>query len=151
MRTGMNLLGAADARILVVDDEPTNTTILERLLRQTGYREVAVLNDSRNAISLYEELRPDIVLLDLHMPGVDGYQLLDQLADPAGAGIREGDLVVRVAGTDVGDADALLDAMAGATGAIEVVVVRGADELTLTADLGGTSRPNQDEPGRRAN
>jgi serine protease Do len=60
----------------------------------------------------------------------------------AGAGIREGDLVVRVAGTDVGDADALLDAMAGATGAIEVVVVRGADELTITADLGGTSRPN---------
>ena len=87
-RTGMNLLGAADARILVVDDEPTNTTILERLLRQTGYREVVVVNDSRNAIPVYEELRPDIVLLDLHMPGVDGYQLLDQLADPAGAGIR---------------------------------------------------------------
>jgi serine protease Do len=60
----------------------------------------------------------------------------------AGAGIREGDLVVKVAGTDVGDADALLDAMAGATGSIEVVVVRGAAELTLTADLGGTSRPN---------
>jgi len=60
----------------------------------------------------------------------------------AGAGIREGDLVVTVAGTDVGDADALLDAMAGATGAIVVVVVRGADELTLTADLGGTSRAN---------
>jgi serine protease Do len=60
----------------------------------------------------------------------------------AGAGIREGDLVVKVAGTDVGDADALLDAMAGATGSIDVVVVRGADELTLTAALGGSSRPN---------
>ncbi|MEW5990148.1 MAG: trypsin-like peptidase domain-containing protein [Chloroflexota bacterium] len=59
----------------------------------------------------------------------------------AGAGIREGDLVVRVAGTDVDDADALLDAMAGAVGTIEVVVVRGAEELTLSADLGGgTSR-----------
>jgi serine protease Do len=55
----------------------------------------------------------------------------------AGAGIREGDLVVRVAGTDVEDADALLDSMAGATGSIEVVVVRGAEELTLSADLGG--------------
>jgi serine protease Do len=60
----------------------------------------------------------------------------------AGAGLREGDLVVKVAGTDVGDADALLDAMAGATGSIEVVVVRGADELTLTAALGGSGRPN---------
>jgi serine protease Do len=64
----------------------------------------------------------------------------------AGAGIREGDLVVHVAGTDVGDADALLDAMAGAAGSIDVVVVRGAEELTLSADLGGGasagSRPN---------
>jgi S1-C subfamily serine protease len=55
----------------------------------------------------------------------------------AGAGIHEGDLIVRVAGRDVADADALLDAMAGATGAVEVVVLRGADELTLNADLGG--------------
>ena len=54
----------------------------------------------------------------------------------AGAGIREGDLIVRIAGTDVADADGLLDAMAGARGAVEVVVVRGAEELTLSADLG---------------
>ncbi len=54
----------------------------------------------------------------------------------AGAGIREGDLIVGVAGSEVTDADTLLDAMAGARGAIEVVVVRGAEELTLSADLG---------------
>lgn len=54
-----------------------------------------------------------------------------------GAGIREGDLIVSVGGTPVADGDALLDAMAGATGSIAVGVVRGADELTLTADLGG--------------
>ena len=53
----------------------------------------------------------------------------------AGAGIREGDLLVRVAGTDVRDADGLLDAMAGASGAIEIVVVRATDEMTLSADL----------------
>ena len=52
------------------------------------------------------------------------------------AGIREGDLIVRVAGSNVVDADGLLDAMAGATGKVEVVVVRGADELTLAADFG---------------
>ncbi|MBI3746588.1 MAG: PDZ domain-containing protein [Chloroflexi bacterium] len=54
----------------------------------------------------------------------------------AGAGIREGDLIVRIAGVDVADADGLLDAMAGARGPIEVVVVRGAEELMLKADLG---------------
>ena len=53
----------------------------------------------------------------------------------AGAGIREGDLIVRIGGTDVADADSLLDAMAGAKGSVEVVVVRGTEELTLTADL----------------
>ena len=53
----------------------------------------------------------------------------------AGAGIREGDLIVRIAGADVADADSLLDAMAGAKGSVEVVVVRGTEELTLTADL----------------
>ena len=54
----------------------------------------------------------------------------------AGAGIGEGDLIIRIAGSDVTDADSLLDAMAGAKGPIEVVVVRGVDELTLSADLG---------------
>ncbi|MBI2777355.1 MAG: trypsin-like peptidase domain-containing protein [Chloroflexi bacterium] len=54
-----------------------------------------------------------------------------------GAGIREGDLIVSVGGTPVADGDALLDAMAGATRSVAVGVVRGADELTLTADLGG--------------
>ncbi|MBI2762444.1 MAG: serine protease [Chloroflexi bacterium] len=54
----------------------------------------------------------------------------------AGAGIRHGDLIVRIAGADVVDADGLLDAMAGARGPIEVVVVRGAEELTLSVDLG---------------
>ena len=53
----------------------------------------------------------------------------------AGAGIREGDLIIRIAGADVADADSLLDAMAGAKGRVEILVVRGAEELTLTADL----------------
>jgi len=64
----------------------------------------------------------------------------------AGAGIREGDLVVRVGGTDVDDADGLLEAMAGAGGSIEVVVVRGAEELSLTAELGGAAAPDGSRP-----
>lgn len=54
----------------------------------------------------------------------------------AGAGIREGDLIVKIAGAEVRDPDGLLDAMAGATGVVEVVVVRGVEELTLNASLG---------------
>ena len=73
------------------------------------------------------------------LPERDGLlvRAVDDGSPAAGAGIREGDLVVRVAGTDVLDADGLLDAMAGARAVVEVVVVRGAEELTLSADLGG--------------
>jgi serine protease Do len=60
----------------------------------------------------------------------------------AGAGIREGDLIVGVAGSDIRDADGLLDALAGAMGKVDVVVVRGAEEMTLSADLGGMGRSN---------
>lgn len=60
----------------------------------------------------------------------------------AGGGIREGDLVVSVAGAPVSDADSLLDAMAGATGTIKVGLVRGAEELTVSIDLAGSSRAN---------
>lgn len=77
------------------------------------------------------------------LPDRDGLLVrgVDDGSPAAGVGIREGDLIVRVGGSDVADADALLDAMAGATGAIEVVVVRGTEELALTANLGG-GRPN---------
>lgn len=76
------------ARILIVDDEPANTTILDRLLRQAGYVEVVLTNDSAQAVRLYEEFRPDIVLLDLHMPPPDGYEILRRLADPDRESVR---------------------------------------------------------------
>lgn len=78
------------------------------------------------------------------LPDRDGLlvRAIEDESPAAGAGMREGDLIVRVAGSEVADADALLDAMAGAKGSIEVVVVRGVEEITLSADLGGTSRAN---------
>ena len=80
--------GSPNGRILVVDDEPANTRILHRLLSQAGYTDVDVVNDSRGAIDAYEAFRPDIVLLDLHMPEVDGFAILSELADPSQQGIR---------------------------------------------------------------
>lgn len=72
------------------------------------------------------------------LPDRDGLLVrgVDDDSPAAHAGIREGDLIVRLGDRDVTDADGLLDAMAGAAGTVKVVVVRGADELALTADLG---------------
>lgn len=78
----------ATARILVIDDEPANTTILARLLAQAGYAGVEVVNDAREAMERYESLGADLVLLDLHMPHRDGYEMLAEMADPERSAIR---------------------------------------------------------------
>ena len=68
-----------DDRILVVDDDPTSTTLLARMLEQWGYADVLVTNDPAEVVGLCRRSQPDLVLMDLHMPEVDGLQLLGRL------------------------------------------------------------------------
>ena len=67
-------------RILIVDDERTNTLVLEGLLEQAGYSEQRSTTVASEALSIFREFQPDLVLLDLHMPELDGLELLRQLA-----------------------------------------------------------------------
>jgi len=67
------------ARILIVDDEDENLAMLRRLLERAGYTKVADTSDPRQAMPLYQDLQPDLVLLDLHMPVLDGFGVLEQL------------------------------------------------------------------------
>jgi putative two-component system response regulator len=69
------------ARILIVDDEPANVDMLKRLLEQSGYSRIETTCDPREAAALYVDMRPDLILLDLHMPHMDGFAVLDQLND----------------------------------------------------------------------
>lgn len=64
-------------RILVIDDEEANVLLLRNLLQREGYTEVRCLTDPVEALSTYIEFMPDLVLLDLMMPEVDGFQLLE--------------------------------------------------------------------------
>jgi putative two-component system response regulator len=75
----IDLGAAATGRILVIDDEPANTILLQRLLRQHGYQDVRCINDSRDALPVFLDFEPDIVLLDLHMPTPDGHAVLAAL------------------------------------------------------------------------
>ncbi|HWN19181.1 MAG TPA: HD domain-containing phosphohydrolase [Gemmatimonadales bacterium] len=68
-----------DARILIVDDEPANVKILERVLAVAGYRRVTALTAPREAIARFAEINPDLLLLDLHMPEIDGITLMERL------------------------------------------------------------------------
>jgi putative two-component system response regulator len=67
------------AHILVVDDEPANVLLLRRVLNNAGYEQVQTLTDSREVASWSERGWPDIVLLDLMMPHLDGFGVLEQL------------------------------------------------------------------------
>ena len=66
------------ARILIVDDEPANALLLEEILADTS-GEIRALTDSRQVENVFTEFAPDIVLLDLHMPGLDGQEVLRRL------------------------------------------------------------------------
>lgn len=67
------------ARILIVDDEPANVLLLEEFLADTA-TEVRSLTDSMQVEHVFKEFEPDIVLLDLHMPVVDGHEVLRRLS-----------------------------------------------------------------------
>ncbi len=66
------------ARILVIDDEPEITEIVETFLAEAGYQ-VAVENSPENAVDKARKFKPDIVLLDIMMPGIDGYNICEEL------------------------------------------------------------------------
>ncbi len=73
------------ARILIIDDEATNVEVLRRVLERSGFTRVQTTTDPREARTLYLDFRPDLILLDLHMPHVDGLAVMDELNEIAEA------------------------------------------------------------------
>ena len=84
------------ARILIVDDESANVLLLERLLTRSGYENLVTTTESAQVLPLCTQRPPDLVLLDLHMPAPDGFEVMAQL-DPW---ISEGALAVIVLTAD---------------------------------------------------
>jgi two-component system, NarL family, nitrate/nitrite response regulator NarL len=77
--------GAVPLRVLVVDDEPDVRLLLGVQLAQAGFEVVGEATDGAQAVSQFEEQRPDAVVLDLLMPGVSGFEAIPLLraVDPA--------------------------------------------------------------------
>jgi DNA-binding response OmpR family regulator len=76
----------SDARILAIDDDPGNLALVEAVLVREGYRHFEALSEPRLAAARHLAFQPDLVLLDLMMPSIDGYALLDSLGRLTGAG-----------------------------------------------------------------
>jgi putative two-component system response regulator len=71
-------VGEFRARILIVDDEAANVLLLKEFLADTA-GEFRLLTDPRQVELAFTEFEPDIVLLDLHMPNLDGHEILTRL------------------------------------------------------------------------
>jgi CheY-like chemotaxis protein len=74
------------ARVLIIDDEASNVRLLERILELAKVGHVCSTTDSREALKLFINEQPDIVLLDLHMPHVDGFTIMAQIQSSVSAG-----------------------------------------------------------------
>ena len=69
------------AKILIVDDEPANVQLLEQVLEEAGYTRLRTTTQAREVEGLLSEFDPDIILLDLQMPGLDGFAILARLKE----------------------------------------------------------------------
>lgn len=94
--------GDDPTRILVVDDHHANVVLARRILRSGGYSKVRSATDSRDALLLTHSWRPDLILLDLHMPHIGGTEFIQRLRS---SGHAEPIPVLVVTGDD--DPDAL--------------------------------------------
>ena len=67
------------ASLLIVDDQEANVRLLEQMLREAGYAHVASTMDPHEVCALHRKNRYDLILLDLQMPGMDGFQVMEGL------------------------------------------------------------------------
>jgi PAS domain S-box-containing protein len=71
-----DVLGAS---ILIVDDQEINVNLLEQMLQEAGYTQVTSTRNPREVCALHRENGYDLILLDLQMPGMDGFQVMEGL------------------------------------------------------------------------
>jgi len=72
---------------MVVDDEPQNVRYVRDVLEWAGYETVEGLTDPLEAVSRFEEFKPDLVILDLLMPGMNGFDVMEALQEKVGDGV----------------------------------------------------------------
>lgn len=87
-----------DATIMIVDDEPINIDVVQAFLEEENYHNFVTVEDSTKALTTLEETRPDLLLLDLKMPEVSGFEILE--AARANQKFKHLPIIILTASTD---------------------------------------------------
>ena len=72
-------LGVEDSRIMVVDDDERVALLMARLLERDGFRHVLTVGDGEQAVETVLDHPPDVVVLDVHLPRIDGFEVLREI------------------------------------------------------------------------
>ena len=99
-------------KILIVDDYESSADLLQRLLRSAGYKDIVTVTDARKVLPVFREFEPDVLLLDIRMPHLDGFTIMRQLQTRGGPAF----LPILVI---TGETDAAVKEQALATGATD--------------------------------
>ena len=107
-------LPVEESRILVVDDDAHAAVLMRRLIEREGFTRVETASDGRRALAMMADHRPDVVVLDVHLPELDGFEVLrqivadgvpaDQITDELissylyTSGLPDPDLIIRTSG-----------------------------------------------------
>jgi len=123
-------------RILVVDDEPNITGLVRLFLEKTQRFEVRVENHSALARSVAREFRPDMILLDVDMPGKDGGEVARELkAEPALRGVPILFLTSLVSPREAGERETLRGGMLFLAKPVNPVVLIHAVDRVLAGEF----------------
>jgi DNA-binding response OmpR family regulator len=132
--TGRYVDGARPRSVLVVDDEPTITDVVARYLRHAGYA-TRIAVDGASALAAAADERPDLVVLDVMMPGIDGLEVMRRL--------RERDRVSVILLTAKGDAP---DRVAGLRRGADDYLAKPFSPAELVARVDAVLRRTQNPP-----
>ena len=70
-----------NGRILIVDDKQENVLLLENVLDKAGYKSILSTSDPRDVLDLFVSFQPDLVLLDINMPHMSGFEVMEQIKE----------------------------------------------------------------------
>ena len=69
------------AKILIVDDQKLQALFLENILKEAGYKNIHTTINLRETIKIFQNFRPDVLLLDITTPAVDGFRIVQQIRE----------------------------------------------------------------------